>query len=366
MSWVWLAVAWIARGFAALLIVTAVAPLIRSGSWPIRVWDYPRLQLAAISVLVMVVLGAIWLLDVGRGVDLVLMGLLVVSGGWQASHLARYTPVWRTQTPGTSTRGTRVLVSNLDYRNTRRDEVREMLVRTDPEILFLIEIDSAWLEALEPVRRGYPHRVEDIRPNGHGLALWSRLRIEDASIEHLVSKDRPSIHADLSLADRRRIRLVALHPAPPALARADDDDRLNSRIRDAELTLVARRVAAEPRSSWLILGDFNDVAWSHTTRLFERLSGLTDPRVGRMLLNTYHAEHPLLRYPLDHVYLSPGFSIGRLERVRAPGSDHFAVLAEFTLDTRARNHADADDEDREEAREMVREGRRDARAHSER
>jgi endonuclease/exonuclease/phosphatase (EEP) superfamily protein YafD len=89
--------------------------------------------------------------------------------------------------------------------------------------------------------------------------------------------------------------------------------------------LVARAVAEDQGAAWIVAGDFNDVAWSHTTRLFKRLSGLHDPRIGRGLLNTYHARRPLLRYPLDHTFMSAGFAVHELRRVRAPGSDHFAV-----------------------------------------
>ncbi|MEL7087040.1 MAG: endonuclease/exonuclease/phosphatase family protein, partial [Planctomycetota bacterium] len=113
-------------------------------------------------------------------------------------------------------------------------------------------------------------------------------------------------------------------------------ERYDSRIRDAELMKLARLVADDADRPWLIAGDFNDVAWSRTTRRFEKNSGLLDPRVGRKLLNTYHARLPILRYPLDHVYVAPGFESGGLKRIRIPGSDHFGVLAELRL-------ADADD-----------------------
>jgi endonuclease/exonuclease/phosphatase (EEP) superfamily protein YafD len=66
--------------------------------------------------------------------------------------------------------------------------------------------------------------------------------------------------------------------------------------------------------------------------MFKRLSGLRDPRVGRGLFNTFHASYPLFRYPVDHIFVSPGTGLAALERVEVPGSDHFGMLVSLDLD----------------------------------
>src|SRR5690606_29109292 len=108
--------------------------------------------------------------------------------------------------------------------------------------------------------------------------------------------------------------------------------------------------------------DFNDVAWSHTTRLFKRLSNLRDPRIGRTLLNTYHAQHPLFRYPIDQLFLPEHSQIQTLRRVRLPGSDHFGILAEFAVSADPVQDA-PHPSDHEEASEIVAEGAADAQRH---
>ena len=81
----------------------------------------------------------------------------------------------------------------------------------------------------------------------------------------------------------------------------------------------------------LVAGDLNDVAWSHTSRLFKRLGRMLDPRVGRGLFSTFHAGYRLIRWPLDHVYASDDFVLHDIKRLGPFGSDHFPILVSLSL-----------------------------------
>ena len=224
----------------------------------------------------------------------------------------------------------------------------------------LIEVDTKWLASLKPLRDARPHRAEHIEDDGLGVVVWSRHTLTQASIEFLVSECRPSIHASIAVGEES-VNFVALHPTPPGLPIEGEVGRHNSRIRDAELLLVADRVADDRDDRWIVAGDFNDVAWSRTTSLFQRKSGLLDPRVGRGLLNTYHADYPLLRYPLDHVFVSGGFRVGTFERFRVEGSDHFGVHVQVQIPKRSPGTSPSTDADANRtADELIREGKADA------
>jgi endonuclease/exonuclease/phosphatase (EEP) superfamily protein YafD len=167
-----------------------------------------------------------------------------------------------------------------------------------------------------------------------------------------VTKDIPSIYAKVRLRSGRLVDLHCLHPEPPQVGNDVAE-------RDAELLLVATEVASNGRPT-VVCGDLNDVAWSATTRLFQRLSGMLDPRIGRGLYPTFHAGYWFARWPLDHVFHDPSFRVARLEVLPHIGSDHFPILVSLTYDPKAVQEQDApvaDMSDREEAAERIAEGR---------
>jgi endonuclease/exonuclease/phosphatase (EEP) superfamily protein YafD len=103
-------------------------------------------------------------------------------------------------------------------------------------------------------------------------------------------------------------------------------------------------------------GDLNDVSWSYTTDLFQEISGLLDPRVGRGTYSTFHAEYIIFRYPLDHLFHSDHFKLVRLERLPYIGSDHFPVLVELQYEDGASHEQDAPEADqaaRQQAQEEI-------------
>ena len=59
------------------------------------------------------------------------------------------------------------------------------------------------------------------------------------------------------------------------------------------------------------------------------------------MFSTFHAEHPLARYPLDHVFHSRDFTLKELRRLGYTGSDHFPILVELAF-TPADKHKIAD------------------------
>ncbi|MEL7238547.1 MAG: endonuclease/exonuclease/phosphatase family protein, partial [Planctomycetota bacterium] len=160
--------------------------------------------------------------------------------------------------------------------------------------------------------------------NLYGIAVFSRLPMR-AGVEFLVQDDIPSVHGTVELADGSPLQFHAVHPRPPM-----PGEYHSSAPRDAELVLLGQRIRNARNENGavptLVVGDLNDVAWSKTTRLFLRLSGLLDPRRGRGMFNTFHANYPPIRFPLDHGFISEDLRLVEIRRLPHCGSDHFPVL----------------------------------------
>lgn len=347
-----------------LVLLPTAAPLIPVGWWPIRIWDFPRLQILVVAAMLLLFTLVLAHYRHWRSDSRVLLGALIAVILWQGWHIAPYTPLWPKAVPTAQHSDFSLLVCNLDIRNTQHDQIAAMLREEDPDILILVELDQTWHDRLQTIADAYPHMTETVLPDGLGLGVWSKLPLSDTEIRHIVSERRPSIFTTVTL-DTHEIRLVAIHPTPPAMVIEGKDGRYDSSIRDAELMLLAAHIAEQPHTNWIVAGDYNDVAWSRATALFSNISGLADPRIGRGLINTYHARYQLMRYPLDHVFVSEDFAVESFNRVAAPGSDHFAVRVALQF----RPQPDTDDpvekDEAEAASEMVRDGVEQAHEHNE-
>lgn len=218
-----------------------------------------------------------------------------------------------------------LITANVLTPNRRANLLLDHIRRYSPDMVLTLESDLWWEEQLAPLEQneGYSYTVKVPLDNLYGMHLYSRLPLRDVEVRHWVAEDIPSISAQVCLESGEWISIYCLHPMPPSPSEAD-----TSTDRDAELLLVAKEIARS-KPSVLVFGDLNDVAWSHTSRLFQQISGLLDPRKGRGLYSTFHAGWPLLRWPLDHIYHSSDFMMRHIRVLSTIGSDHFPVYGQF-------------------------------------
>ncbi|MEM6288407.1 MAG: endonuclease/exonuclease/phosphatase family protein [Bacteroidota bacterium] len=343
---------------AVLFVVATVLPLFRAPYWWVRMFDFPRAQIAVAALVTLTLFGIV---NVGvpeaARWEWMLFGALVVSVAYQGFRMIRYTPLYAAQTVAADPaladerRRLRLVVSNVRMDNRDGDRWMAVVPAEDPDVIAAVETDSLWADRLgEGLAEDYPHRITIPQDDTYGMCVFSRLPIVDHEVRHLVEEEVPSLFLVLRLRSGEEVRLVVLHPRPPR-----PDIQQDSHLRDAELVRAAREVATFDAPT-VVAGDLNDVAWSTTTTLFQKISGLLDPRIGRGLYATFHADHGWLRYPLDHVFHSDHLALVELRRLGHVGSDHFPMLVEFEIAPSVQPLQDApqaDAEDVEQGEERV-------------
>ena len=344
----------------AFVIGVTLLSLLRSKAWWIRIWDFPRLQLAIVGVASLV--GASFASPaLDPGIRWPFIGALALAVAYQWAIIWRYSRLapFEVQQSRSGDGGIRLslAIANVLQTNRASDRVIEVLRSCDPDVVLCVETDDWWRDRLDVLRATHPHVVQAPLSNTYGMLLYSRLPLHDTSVDFLVQPDIPSIQARVELRGRQRVWLNCVHPRPPVPGESDE-----SLERDAELLVVGKRVcdAALPV---VVCGDLNDVAWSRSTRLFQKTSRLVDPRKGRGLFSTFNARIPGIRFPLDHIFHSDSFRLVTMRRLPYVGSDHFPVFATLSFEPSAAREQEApaaDAGDEQEARKTVSAGRSEA------
>lgn len=315
-----------------LVLVGTLLPLIPSSRWYVRLWDYPRMQAFFLAALAMFLYYLFHYRMRKRGIFLMLLLVGVVV--YQGIKAFPYTPlapkqVYESERDQADTTHLSMLISNVLQFNTNHEPLLSLIEQHKPDMVLTVESDSVWQKVLdEQLSAQYRYTVRVPISNTYGMHLYSRLPLGDTSVMYLMEPDVPSIKTKVQLRSGEWVQFYAVHPRPPVPGESND-----TRERDAEIVMVGK-MAKDEKGPIIVAGDFNDVAWSPTSALFQEVSGLLDPRIGRGFYSTFHADLPIFRWPLDHVFHSRHFKLVHMERLPHIGSDHFPMLITLSYEPR--------------------------------
>lgn len=310
------------------VVIATVLPLSKNPHWCVRGLDFPRLQIAALAA-GLLIFHCVFL-DLNMPLAWLLIAATALCFVWQLWWVLPYTLIWpyevKTAKATDPDRQLSIITANVLQTNRNSDALIDLVNEYRPDILVTLESDQWWQDRLEVLATEMPHSVKCPLENLYGMHVYSRLPFSKEHISYLVEQGVPSIHVCVELRSGDTVQMHFVHPAPPS-----PTENPESIERDAELIVIARRVA-ETEQPVIVTGDLNDVAWSATTRLFRKISGLLDPRVGRGMFNTFHVGFPFLRWPLDHLFHSAHFTVKHIQRLPSIGSDHFSLFTVLVYD----------------------------------
>jgi endonuclease/exonuclease/phosphatase family metal-dependent hydrolase len=230
--------------------------------------------------------------------------------------------------PPAPAEGTRVRVATVSLRRgvVPAGPVLDLVRRHDVDVLAVQELTpraeaalrAAGLDRLLPASHVVPARPGS--PIAASGAVWTRLPITGRSLVP-GSFEQPAVRL---AAGGGEFELTSVHTLPPATSPAA--------VRGWTADLAALP-DPEPAVLRVLAGDFNATLDHAALRAVLRRGYVDAAReVGRAPAWTWR---PLrLRVPrltLDHVLVDPRISVGQVELVAVPGSDHRSVVTELVL-----------------------------------
>lgn len=273
--------------------------------WLLDLFSHFRLQYIVLCLLVLV-------FAIGRRRKL--LGLIaVVSLFWNASFVWKARPTaWFDHGKPAFT----LMTFNVLYNNPQPERVIEHVLKTDPDVVCLLETDWRWHEHLQPLREKYPHHAEELEYGAFGFACFTRLPVKSMTTRYFAHGLFPSLVMELE-HDGKPLTVIATHPPPPMSSHT-------AGIWQKQFIEIAS-FASTINHDLIVAGDLNATPWCHGMHLLQTGSGLQFRSADPVWPPTWGLHLPMM-IPIDHVLVKGELSI--MQRTIGPdlGSDHRPVM----------------------------------------
>lgn len=170
-----------------VLAVLTFLPVLRFEAWWIRLWDFPRLQLAVFIVVLLIV--QLTRLDLSEPVSWGLVVIAVACLANQAWWILPYSPFFRKEVvnaKGKRGEALAVMTANVLTPNRNAPALVTLVRQHRPDILVTLESDQWWEDQLRELESDYPHTIKCPLDNLYGMHVYSRLPLQDAETRFMV------------------------------------------------------------------------------------------------------------------------------------------------------------------------------------
>ncbi|OAV42789.1 endonuclease/exonuclease/phosphatase family protein [Lewinella sp. 4G2] len=297
----------------------------------LKMLDFPRIQFFIASLITLPLF--IWDTQRWKWYDYALVVGLVGGLVIQGRYLINYTPLVSPTVPQadasvTTADEVSILLANVYRENKETQPLIDLIEDKQPDFVVAMEVNAYWDKGLAPIERDYPYVEKRVNEVGYGMSLYSKFPLENVIVKELNNDKVPSFEARVQLDNGREIQLHTVHPVPPKYFEKLPD---NEGQKEVALRKVGDDIAANSLPS-IVAGDLNDVVWGFTDELMEtEVDLLDDVRVGRGILSSFDATSWIMRWPIDHVFVTKEFSVVELERGSDIGSDHFPIYVKLAI-----------------------------------
>jgi endonuclease/exonuclease/phosphatase (EEP) superfamily protein YafD len=224
----------------------------------------------------------------------------------------------------------KVMSYNILVNNVEIDRIVASISSVDPNLLLIIEVDPLMKQNIEDrIQAKLPYSFQS--PGG-GMAVFSKLPLEDSRGEQFSGSDATNLVTHLKYRDRR-IKIIGTHPLVPVKA--------NLFIRrNLHLNSIATHLERESQPT-ILMGDFNLTPWSPYYRQFIDKTKLHNTRLGFGILPTWIRPSttvnlpqlllPILNIPIDHIFVTKDFTVARTYTGDNGNSDHAPIISELVI-----------------------------------
>lgn len=313
----------------ATVLLTAIGLLTSRLGWPLYGEMLSHFQMQY-WVLSLICVGAIALLRGGK--KRLMVGVICV-----AALAVQIVPwYWPPRFVAPHSQGNfRILVANVGSDNQRYVPLIDYVQQQNPDLALFVEVDQAWIKALNEGLRELPYPFEE----GRRMVLYSRYPLSEMALRQFSEGSIPSLVGAVTV-DQQKIALVATHPPPPIKPTYFES-------RNQQLQAVGQYVQTLS-SPKLVLGDLNITMWSPYYRRLIGETGLKNAREGFGILPSWPttaSDRPLLAWiswlvsiPIDHCLVSPDLPVAGIAVGPNVESDHRPVVVDLQLGNTRQNN----------------------------
>ncbi len=297
-------------GFFGLVALASLAGSLARRGWLLELASHFRPQYT-----IVLSVGAVLAAALRQPLAAILLGTVAIYNGLLLAPFYRRRRASRPQK--SVPEPLELVVANVRTKNRSFERAAAYFERLAPDLLALVEVDEGWLDGISRLRAVLPYSTALPDLNNYGLALFSKLPLENEGVHHFLEDGPPSLVADLR-TNHGSLHIILTHPPPPL--RAD-----LAQQRDRQLRAIGSYVREQSKPV-VLLGDLNITPWSPAFHELLRLGELRDGRLGHGIQASWPTLFPPFLIPIDHALVSDGWDVVRFSAGDSVGSDHLPLI----------------------------------------
>ncbi|MFC4634404.1 endonuclease/exonuclease/phosphatase family protein [Dokdonia ponticola] len=307
-----------------LFSIVCFLPAFSITHWSFRGFDFIRMQLLFLQILLFIL--GLFLFEENNIALLLSLVALFIAIIYQTSIILPYLPLKKVRHKQLDNAQTISIISvNVLQKNKEYEKLIKLIDDIQPDIVLTMETNKAWEEALGKIETDYPFTYKIPKENRYGMHFYTKLKVNSVKEHYFISDETPAIEVHLEDKTNSNFVFFGIHPPPPS-----PTEKPTSRQKDGELMKIAKLIR-ELKIPAIATGDFNNVCWSRSAKLFSKVSGMKDARLKNGIHGSFPAGPVIFRIPIDLIFSSNGIEVNKIKTLTDVGSDHLPIFSKFTV-----------------------------------